>query len=57
MESFCGEKDFDECSCDCHRTGAEHVRACCLQCPYCQKNITVFLFEDHKTNCGKNSFL
>lgn len=54
MESFCGGGDFYECSCDCHKTGAVHIRACCSQCPYCLKNITVFFFEDHKKDCGKN---
>lgn len=44
----------EECWCDCHRTGAKHMVACCFQCEYCGRNIRSF-YTNHTKEC-KNKF-
>lgn len=46
-------KDFDECDCSCHKTGAVHCIACCNFCLRCKRNIKLQLYEDHQKSCEK----
>lgn len=56
----CSREINDECTCGCHnvREGAKvaHCMACCRQCHYCHKNISVLAYDEHEKQCRlKNS--
>src|SRR3989344_4237912 len=46
---------FHICRCDCHKTGALHVLACCNRCVICGQNIEFDMMNIHLTTCHSTS--
>lgn len=48
-----GSAATDYCDCDCHRTGAIHIEACCEGiCEGCQRDIRFGRLSEHRRHCG-----
>lgn len=43
----------EECNCTCHEGVGHHPMACCFKCPYCGKNIKIYLYQEHIKLCIK----
>lgn len=43
---------LEECSCDCHHTGAMHCIPCCGTCEKCGKNVRIGAEETHAARCS-----
>ncbi len=58
MEGGC-DRGFEFCDCSCHKDTAEkvmHCIPCCIECPYCVRNLDPLFYDQHTVKCKADYF-